>query len=300
MKKKKILIIGGTGFIGYHLAKKCISKNFIVTSLSTRKPKKIRKLKKIEYLFCDISKKKFLMKVVKNEYDYVVNLGGHVDHRNKLKTYQSHFLGLKNLVDIFVKKKIKSFIQIGSGGEYGKLKSPHSENQRGKPNSIYYKSKLRASKLVSQMYKKNKFPGIVLRLYQVYGPNQDLNRVIPIVVKNCLDDKKFDCSDGKQFRDFTYVEDVVDAILLSLNKKKAHGKIFNIGSSKIIKIRDLIHKINTIIGFGKPFYGKIKLRDDENIIFYPSIKKANKILKWKPKISFNTGLKKTINEIKKR
>ena len=58
MKKIKVLIAGGTGFIGYHLAKACLKKKWIVTSLSLNKPKKIRKLKKVRYLVCDISKKK--------------------------------------------------------------------------------------------------------------------------------------------------------------------------------------------------------------------------------------------------
>ena len=70
---KKILITGGTGFIGYHLAKKCLKLNWSVTSLSTKNPKKYRKLKKVKYLICDISNKIDLQKKIKNNYDYVVN-----------------------------------------------------------------------------------------------------------------------------------------------------------------------------------------------------------------------------------
>ncbi len=64
LSKKKILIAGGTGFIGYHLALKCLKKNFLVTSLSTKKPKKNRKIKKVRYLFCDISKKKKIIQTI--------------------------------------------------------------------------------------------------------------------------------------------------------------------------------------------------------------------------------------------
>jgi len=61
----------------------------------------------------------------KNKFDYVVNFGGHVDHLNKVKTYNSHFIGVKNLVNFFLKKNdLKKFIQIGSSAEYGKIKSP--------------------------------------------------------------------------------------------------------------------------------------------------------------------------------
>ena len=72
MNKKNILIVGGTGFIGYHLAKKAIQKKLIVTSISTKPAKKIRYLKKVKYIICDISHKKKLTKVIKKEYDYMV------------------------------------------------------------------------------------------------------------------------------------------------------------------------------------------------------------------------------------
>ena len=75
MKKiKKILIVGGTGFIGYHFARKCLSKKFEVTSLSRNKPKKIRTLKRIKYIYCDIANKKKLNLKLNKYYDYIINL----------------------------------------------------------------------------------------------------------------------------------------------------------------------------------------------------------------------------------
>ena len=118
---KKILITGGTGFIGYNLANKCLKLNWSVTSLSSKKPKKNRKLKKVKYLICDISNKKSLKKKINTKYDYVVNLAGYVDHSNKLKTMKSHYDGCKNISQFFLKSRIKKFIQIGSCIEYGKI-----------------------------------------------------------------------------------------------------------------------------------------------------------------------------------
>ena len=91
-----ILIVGGTGFIGYHLAKKCLAKGWQVTSISLNPPKKIRYLPKVKYILCDITKKKFLKRNITKSFDYVVNLGGYVDHSNKKKTLRIHYEGCKN------------------------------------------------------------------------------------------------------------------------------------------------------------------------------------------------------------
>ena len=91
-KKKKILISGGTGFIGYHLAKKCLKQNWLVTSLSSKKPKRYRKLNKVKYLICDVSSKKKLNKRIDTKsFDYVVNLAGYVDHSHKKKNNGKSF-----------------------------------------------------------------------------------------------------------------------------------------------------------------------------------------------------------------
>ena len=143
--KKNILIIGGSGFIGYHLAKSCLKLKWNVTSISLHKPKKNRKLKGVNYLIIDISKKKALFKLKKYKFQYVVNLGGYVNHVNELEVKKYHFLAVKNLYEYFKFKKIKKFIQVGSSAEYGKSKMPQKETFKCRPIGIYGKYKLKAS-----------------------------------------------------------------------------------------------------------------------------------------------------------
>ena len=187
-KKKRILITGGTGFIGYYLAKKCLSKKWSVVSFSKNIPKKVRYLKNVQYFKGDLSIKKDL-KVLTQNFDYVVNLGGYVDHKNKSKTINSHYVGCKNLSNFLINKNIKSFIQIGSSGEYGKIKSPQKENSIGTPKSFYTRAKFMATNHLLKLYKKKQFPVTILMLYQAYGPKQDINRFIPIVVYACINNK---------------------------------------------------------------------------------------------------------------
>lgn len=298
MKQTNILIVGGTGFIGYHLAKSALAKKLNVVSFSTKPPIKIRKLKKVKYILGDIGKKKDLNKLKKN-FTYVVNLGGYVDHSNKKKTFQSHFVGCKNLSDFFLKKKIKSFIQIGSCLEYGFSKSPQKENFKCRPNSIYAKSKYLSSSYVIDLYKKKSFPSTVIRLYQVYGSHQDKNRLIPIVIDSCIKNKKFPCSNGKQFRDFIHVNDIVKGIFKCMKKEKAKGEIINLGQGSPIKVIKIINTIKNESKGGFPEFGKINLRKEESLKLYPSIIKAKKILDWKPKLNFYIQIKKVIKFYKK-
>ena len=142
--------------------------------------------------------------------------------------------------------------------------------------------------------KKKKIPITVLRLYLVYGPNQDNNRVIPFVINNCINHKKFNCSPGYQLRDFTFVSDIVDAIYKTLKSKNTDGQVINIGCGKPTRIRDLIKQIVKIIGSGKPVFNKLTFRKDELTKLYPNISKAKRLLKWKPKINLKKGLSNTI------
>ena len=80
-------------------------------------------------LFLNVS---IAQKNIKNSFNYVVNLGGYVDHSNKEKTFKSHYLGCKNLSEVFLKRKIEAFIQMGSSGEYGRSRSPQNENSKCK------------------------------------------------------------------------------------------------------------------------------------------------------------------------
>ena len=292
--KKKILILGGTGFIGYYLAKQALKKGFQVSSLSKNNPVKKRYLKKVKYIIADISNKNLINKKIKENFEYVINLAGYVNHSNKEKTYKSHYIGCKNISNFFLQKNIKKFIQVGSSMEYGLAKSPQNETLKCKPKSIYGKAKFLSTKYLLNLYKKKKFPVTIIRLYQVYGPYQDLNRFIPIVINSCKYNKNFPCSHGRQSRDFLYIKDLTDAIFLILKNSKANGEIFNIGSGKPLKIMNIIKKIVRYYKSGNPQFNKIKLRKEEQMKIYSNIYKAKKILNWKPKVKFLNGLVKTI------
>jgi nucleoside-diphosphate-sugar epimerase len=137
-------------------------------------------------------------------------------------------------------------------------------------------------------------------LYLVIGPRQDYNRFIPSIIKGCLEDSLFPCSSGNQFRDFLYVDDLVNAISKCLTNKNSHGEIINIGSGYPMQIKKLILLIKKIIKKGQPNFGVIKHRKDEILKLYSNIYKAKTKINWTPRVKFVKGLKKTINFYKKK
>ena len=216
---------------------------------------------------------------------------------------RSHYNGCKNLALYFLNSKIKKFVQIGSSIEYGRVNSPQVENNKNNQRtySVYGKAKLLSTKFLQNLYKEKKFPAIVIRLYLVYGPYQDINRIIPITIQNSIENKKFNCSNGKQLRDFIYVDDVISAIIIILkkNEKNILGEIINIGSGKPVSVKSVILKICKLVGSGNPQFGKIKLRKDETYKLYPDITKAKKILNWKITTNLSDGLIKCIKYFKR-
>jgi len=163
------------------------------------------------------------------------------------------------------------------------------------PISPYSLSKLASTKFLVMLFNVSKFPACIMRFFQVYGPGQDQNRILPQIILGCLKNKKIPVSKGNQIRDFCYIDDVVRAIFLALKSKNSSGEIFNIGMGVPIKIRVAVKIIRKVIGRGQIQFGKIKYKKNENMSMYPDITKAKIKLNWKPKINFNRGIKTVID-----
>ena len=165
------------------------------------------------------------------------------------------------------------------------------------PISNYGKAKYLASEFIK---KKLKSKIVILRLYQVYGPYQKIDRLIPHVINSCKKNVSFKCTDGNQNRDFLYVDDLSNLVGKILKCKKKLSGIFNVGYGKPKKVKNIIKKIKENMNKGKPQFGAIKMREDETMCLYPDISKVKKKFNWKPNIDLNKGLIKTIKYYEKK
>jgi nucleoside-diphosphate-sugar epimerase len=297
---KKLLIVGGTGFIGLHVAKEALDRGFLVTIIAFQEKFESEKINGIEYLCLDIRNKVELKKYISNRvFHYVINLSGYIEHSNYFdignEAIDVHFSGTKNIVDSINRQHLRTFIQIGSSDEYGRNAAPQIETQRELPATPYSFAKTAITNFLEMLYVSEKFPVVILRLFLVYGPGQKIDRFIPQIIKGCMDDVVFSVSKGEQIRDFCFVSDIVDGILSSIDNNDALGEVINLASGVPVSIQKVINIVKSLVGFGSPDFGCIPYRVGENMVLYADTNKAQKLLGWKASTLISDGLNDTVN-----
>ena len=299
MKNSHLLVIGGTGFIGHHLLNYVQQMSWEVTSVSLNPPTEERFVDGVRYLHFDMLDQTLVKKHLDEDFDFVVNLGGYINHKlfynGGRGLIDQHFLALQNLIEVIPFSNLKRFVQIGSSDEYGNAPAPQHEELREQPISPYSLAKAASTHFLQMLHLTENFPAVILRLFLNYGPGQDSGRFLPQTISGCLADRTFPTSAGLQLRDFCYVGDTVSAIMQTLVVPEAVGNIFNIASGEPVSIREMTEKIRTLTGYGKPQYGEVPYRIGENMSLYANISKAKRILKWESSTSLDIGLKKTID-----
>ena len=293
---ESLLIVGGTGFIGKNLALHAVQAGYKVSVLSLNKPVEIQSVEGISYLQADITDIAALQnKLGDGLFDYVVNLSGYVNHSNFLEggkqVLNTHFVGVQNILQCLDWKRLKRFVQIGSSDEYGNLPAPQHEDLRESPISPYSLGKVASSQLLQMLHRTQDLPVVILRLFLVYGVGQDDKRFLPQIIQGCLSNNPFSTSAGKQLRDFCYIDDISQGILLSLTNDKVNGEIINLASGTPIAIKEVVERVKIAVGQGKPEFGKVPYRKGENMELYADKSKATDLLGWRPKVNLDEGIK---------
>jgi nucleoside-diphosphate-sugar epimerase len=293
-----LLVVGGSGFIGSHLAREAVRLGWQVDSIGLTEPSPARRVAGVKYIKADITSAETLYQVAKARYDYVVNLSGYIDHTlfsdGGRRLISAHFDGLLNLVSCLDKTQLRRFVQIGSSDEYGASPAPQLEENREQPISPYSLGKVAATHFLQMINRTENFPAVILRLFLAYGPGQEKKRLIPQIISGCLEDELFPTSAGDQLRDFCYVEDVVRAIFMVLETETVNGQVFNVGSGEPVSIKSVINMICQIITKGRPQFGLVDYRPGENMALYPDINKIKRTIGWRSEVSLATGLARTI------
>ncbi len=294
------LVTGGGGFIGAHLTRRLVESGETVTVISagsdrlrSEMPASVKKIR------LDLRDRTAVADALNGKaFSSVFNLAGYIDHTPFFKggraVLQQHFDAVENLLEALDRHALKSFVQVGSSDEYGNAPSPQREDLREDPIAPYSLGKVAASHLIQTLAKTESFPGVVVRLFLAYGPGQDDRRFIPQIIKGCLARKKFDTSEGRQLRDFCFIDDIVDGLILASQRKEAIGHIINLASGQPVAVKHVVEKIVEQCGGGQPVFGAVAYRPGENMSLYADVAKAKQLLGWSSRTDLATGLAHTV------
>lgn len=303
MTERKLLVVGGHGFIGSHIVAQSLQRGFETTALSlnsTQFALKRYDFKNVTTLNADLRDVESLEAALgSQQFTHVVNCGGYIEHtlfqKGGRRLIQQHLEGVMNLVSALDRTHLQGFVQLGSSDEYGNQEAPQSESERESSISPYSFGKLAATHFLQMLHKTEDFPATVIRVFLAYGPGQNQQRFLPQIIAGCLENKTFPTSAGEQLRDFCYVEDLAQGVLDALETPAVHGECLNLASGTGVSIRTMIETVQKIIGQGFPQFGEIPYRPGENMCLYADTEKAKSLLKWNPATSLEAGLERTIN-----
>ena len=290
-----IIVTGGGGFIGSHLTDELLKKGNKVTVIDNFSTGKIENWnQKANLIVKDINDVRSCE--IKN-HDYVFHLAAiprmMKSILNPIETNRANIDGTLNMLWASKKAKIKKFIYASSSSIYGDQKYlPISEDAEKSPKSPYALQKYVGEeycRLFNELYG---FPTVSCRFFNVYGPRQDDQSDYCCVIGKFLKFKREGkpatiYGDGKQTRDFTYVNDIVNGLILAMEKGPS-GMVFNLGAGKNVSVNEIAEIINA----GDIEY--VEARQGEPQDTLADITAANTILGWKSKISIKKGIESCI------
>lgn len=310
---KDILITGGLGFIGSNLAIRLIELGAKVTLLDAMIEDHGGNLFNIEPIkdqvrvnFSDVRDENSLRYLVRGR-DYIFHLAGQNDHvlslQNPFPDIDINIKGAAILLEACKRYNPSArLIYTGTRGEYGPaVKLPVSEDMPINPKGIYELSSLTAQKLFQIYHHNHAIRSITLRLTNIYGQRAQMkhNRfgVANWFIRLAIDNETIKVfGDGSLLRDFLYIDDTVEAILLCAATEEAYGEVFNVGNDHPSSFLELAKTIIEVAGTGRwefaPFSPERAAQEPGH--FYSDISKIRRIVGWEPKSSLAEGIRKTV------
>lgn len=312
-KNKNILITGGLGFIGSALAHRLVKAGSKITIIDALIPEyggnlfNVADIKEhIKVIIADVRDTQKMKLLVHNQ-DFLFNLAGQTSHMDSMV---DPFTDLEincvaQLAILEVCRKYNPDIKIVFASTrqiYGKPDYlPVDESHILRPVDVNGINKMSGEQyhiLYNNVYG---IKATAIRLINTYGPRMRIKDArqtfLGIWIRSLLENRSFEVWEGDQLRDFDYVDDVVDALILSVTKDTAYGQIFNLGGSGKISLKELAELLVKLNGKGKfkvqPFPGSRKKIDIGD--YYSDSRKIRKELGWKPTVTLLDGLQQTLN-----
>jgi len=315
---KRVIITGGSGFIGRHLAKRLLIDKqcsvALIANTSNLGGMEVQETTPLTFYATDIRDRESILNIFRDEKpDTCIHLAAKISVAESIKNPQEtmdiNVNGTLNVLEACHRSGIDSFVFASSAAVYGDVKKlPISEDESLKPLSPYGKSKMLAEQHVLSYKKSKKIKNAIsLRIFNVYGSGQisEADVITKFAKRLSIGQPPVINGDGKQTRDFISVEDVADAFISSAtlteedeDKLMALPTVFNVGTGIPTSINELVKKMIEIFGLDlQPIYTERKESEKEILASFADITRAKKTLNFVAKKSIEMGLRELIEPI---
>ncbi|MBT7372270.1 MAG: NAD-dependent epimerase/dehydratase family protein [Gammaproteobacteria bacterium] len=303
LKGAQVLVTGATGFIGQHLCAALNGHGAHVLALrrasSSIRPS-ILQQDTVEWVEADLRNRADVERTIQPlGATHIFNLAALTSGDRGLGSADemlvSNLHGTIHLLQALEGTDYKRFIQAGSAEEYGAAPSPTREDAPLSPVSAYSATKAAASLFCDMLSRTRGYPIVILRPFLAYGPGQTPERLIPQAIIAGLKDQPFRMTSGRQTREFTYVDDIVDGFIRAAVTPAAIGHTINLGTGDPVSVSYIVSLVMELTGASNaPLMGAIPDRPGEIWSYVCDNSKARKLLGWAPVTSLSDGLTMTI------
>ncbi|MCG2718017.1 MAG: GDP-mannose 4,6-dehydratase [Nanoarchaeota archaeon] len=310
-KGKKVLITGSAGFIGSHLTERLLGLGADISSFIRYNSREdlgfVQSLKdsgKINIIKGDIRELSTIREAVKDQdvvFHLAASISVHYSMINPSEVVETNVMGTLNILDACRKEDVEKIVITSSSEVYGTaLYTPIDEKHPLQAQSPYAASKIGGDKIAESFFRCYKLPVAVVRPFNTFGPRQSTRAVIPSVITQVLTKDKVLVGATDTFRDFTFVTDTAEGFIKMAESPKSIGEVVNLGTGVDISINDMIKKVVELVNKDVEIVvdeKRLRPNTSEVMKLLASNEKAKKLIGWEPKVSFEDGLKKTIDWI---
>jgi nucleoside-diphosphate-sugar epimerase/glycosyltransferase involved in cell wall biosynthesis len=296
-----ILVLGAGGFVGANLLRRLLKYREdvfgVVRTLPAWRLDGIDRRHILEADLIDLAATRNLVANVRPSTIFdCIAYGAYSFETDQELIYRTNFTALVQLMELLADTGFTAFVHAGSSSEYGTNSAGPLEEASLQPNSHYSVSKVAASNYISYVGNIRRLPVLNLRLYSVYGPLEDLSRLIPNLVAKGLKGAFPPLVDPNTSRDFVYIDDVCDAFVHAAARltPDIYGQAFNIGTGRATTIREVAKVAGDVFAIREePIFGSMAGRSWDLPDWYAAPGKAERLLNWTAKTDLATGLKLT-------
>lgn len=305
--KKTALVTGGDGFIGSALVRRLLESHYSV-HIITKRPTNFWRLRDIlsditlhEIALDDRGRLDALVNKIRPSQIFHLATHGAYPHQIDVdEIIRVNIQGTVNLLTASRDIAYTGFVYTGSSSEYGFKTKPHKETDILKPVDFYAATKASATLLCQVFAKQYSKPIVILRPFSVYGPREEPTRLVPSIISSLLNNRPIELTSAQARRDFVYIEDVVDALIMGATRARLHkGGVYNIGSGKQHTILAVVKELFRAVGKSVPIKrGALPTRKWETTYWVADVSRTKEELGWRSKVSLAEGLVQTYEWMK--